>query len=102
MLAISERDKPCSALISPSSDGLVTLMTPSVWATSMGAATSRCRLPFGPRTVTSRPLMVTSTPAGTATGIRPIRDIVAPLPHVGEDFPAHALLLRLPVGHKAG
>ena len=36
MLAISERDSPCSALISPSSLGLVTVMAPSDWLTSMG------------------------------------------------------------------
>jgi hypothetical protein len=28
--------------------------------------------------MTSRPLIVTSTPEGTTTGIRPIRDIGAP------------------------
>ena len=68
MLAISERDRPCSALISPSSLGLVTVMVPSAWLTSMGSATSRLRVPFGPRTVTSRPLMVTSTPLGHDDG----------------------------------
>src|ERR1022692_3502051 len=101
MLAISERDSPCSALISPSSLGLVTVTAPSDWLTSMGSATSRLRLPFGPRTVTSRPLMVTSTPSGTTTGIRPIRDIAVSLPDVGEDFPAHATLVRLLVSHQA-
>src|SRR5712692_3161377 len=102
MLAISERESPCSALISPSSDGLVTVITPPSCATSIGTATSRLSVPFGPFTVTSRPLMVTSTPGGTTTGIRPIRDIVSsPLPDEGEDFPAHAMLLGLPVGHQA-
>src|SRR5215475_2159922 len=46
--------------------------------------------------------MVTSTPLGTTTGIRPIRDIAGSLPDVSEDFPAYALLLRLLVGHQAG
>src|SRR5258708_20860462 len=101
MLAISERDRPCRALISPSSEGLVTVITPSSCRTSIGTATSRRRLPFGPFTVTSRPLMVTSTPEGTTTGIRPIRDIVAPLPDPGEDFPAYALLVGLLIGHQA-
>jgi len=76
MFAISERDRPCSARTSPSSDGLVTVIAPALWLTSIGAAISTCRLPFGPCTRTSRPLMVTSTPVGTTTGIRPIRDIV--------------------------
>src|SRR5215471_3862409 len=101
MFAISERESPCSALISPSSDGLVTVITPPSWTTSIGTATSWLSVPFGPFTVTSRPLIVTSTPAGTTTGVRPIRDIVSSLPHVGEDFPAHALLLGLPVGQQA-
>src|SRR5215831_5602721 len=101
MFAISERESPCSALISPSSDGLVTVITPPSWTTSIGTATSWLSVPFGPFTVTSRPLIVTSTPAGTTTGIRPIRDIVSSLPHVGEDFPAHALLFGLPVGQQA-
>ncbi len=79
MLAISERDRPCSALISPSSLGRVTLMAPSACETSMGAATSMLRTPRGPRTVTSRPLMVTSTPLGMTTGVRPIRDITRSL-----------------------
>src|SRR5580658_8440086 len=102
MLAISERDSPCSARISPSSLGRVTVMTPASWATSMGADTARLRVPRGPVTVTSRPSMVTSTPLGTVTGIRPIRDIAGSLPDVSEDFPAHALLLRLLVCHQAG
>src|SRR5262245_25377397 len=60
------------------------------------------RLPLGPFTVTSRPSMVTSTPEGTTTGIRPIRDIVCLLPDVSEDFPAYAVFLGLPVSHQAG
>src|ERR1022692_884530 len=101
MLAISDRDRPCRARISPSSLGLVTVIDPSAWVTSIGAATSRLRLPFGPFTTTSRPLMVTSTPPGTATGMRPIRDMADSLPDVGEDFSAYALLVRRLVGHQA-
>src|ERR1022692_3491922 len=74
MLAISDRDRPCRARISPSSLGLVTVIDPSACVTSIGAATSRLRLPFGPFTTTSRPLMVTSTPPGTVRGMRPIRE----------------------------
>src|SRR5215472_6143910 len=102
MLAISERDRPCSARISPSSLGLVTVITPSACWTSIGVATSRLNSPFGPLTRTWRPLIVTSTPLGMTTGVRPIRDIADSLPDVGEDFPAHAFLLRLLVGHQTG
>src|SRR5450755_2662801 len=102
MLAISDRDKPCRARTSPSSLGLVTVIDPSACVTSIGAATSRLRRPFGPCTTTSRPLMVTSTPPGMTTGMRPIRDIAGSLPDVGEDFSAYALLVRLLVGHQPG
>src|SRR5579875_3266846 len=102
MLAMSDRDSPCSARISPSSLGRVTVITPSEWETSIGAVTCMLSVPFGPLTVTERPSMVTSTPLGTVTGIRPIRDMADPLPDVGEHFPAHALLVRLLVGHQAG
>src|SRR5580658_9403496 len=101
MFAISVRDKPCSARTEPSSLGLVTLMTPSSRTTSMGSATVCFSVPFGPCTVTARPSTVTCTPPGMSTGSRPILDIAAPpLPDVGEDFPAHAALLGLLVGHQ--
>src|SRR6266700_4716100 len=101
MLAISERERPCSARISPSSLGLVTVMAPSTLATSMGGETCSDRTPLGPFTVTSRPSIVTSTPPGITTGIRPIRDICVSLPDVGEDFPAYSPLVRLLVRHQA-
>jgi len=44
----------------------------------MGGATAMLKTPRGPFTVTSRPLMVTSTPLGMVTGVRPIRDIAVP------------------------
>src|SRR5689334_11708806 len=62
MFAISDRDSPCSARISPSSLGRVTVRVPSACLTSMGCTTSRERVPLGPFTVTWRPSMVTSTP----------------------------------------
>src|SRR6266480_1599460 len=101
MFATSDLDRPCSARALPSSLGLVTVMTPSVWDTSMGSATSTDSFPLGPVTVTSRPVMVTSTPLGIGTGMRPIRDIAASSPDVGEDFPAHAAPDRLLVGQQA-
>src|ERR1017187_8574874 len=66
----------------------------------MGELISSDRRPFGPCTVTSRPLMVTPTPPGTTTGSRPIRDIDLSSPDVGEDFPAHASPVRLLVRHQ--
>src|SRR5215469_6586426 len=102
MLAIRDRDNPCSTRISPSSLGLVTVITPSFCWTSIGAETPRLSSPLGPLTWTWRPLMETSTPLGMAIGIRPIRDMAGSLPDVGEDFPAYALLLGLLVGHQAG
>src|SRR4051812_7793168 len=69
----------------------------------MGAATVWRSSPLGPFTLTVWPSMATSTPPGTAIGSRPIRDIfAAPLPDVGEDFPTHALLVRLLVGQQPG
>src|ERR1700683_4263656 len=102
MLAISVGDSPCSARTEPSSFGLVTLITPSSRTTSMGTAMVWCSSPFGPCTVTSCPSTVTCTPLGMVTGSRPILDIAAPpLPDVGEDFPAHAALIGLFIGHQA-
>src|SRR4249920_1394893 len=101
MLATSDRDKPCRARTLPSSLGRVTVMTPSLWDTLMGSATSSESFPLSPVTVTARPSMVTSTPLGIGTGMRPIRDISVSSPDVGEDFPAYAALDRLLVGHQA-
>src|SRR5215471_10623002 len=102
MFAISDRQSPCTARISPSSLGLLTVITQSACWTSIGAEISRLSSPFGPLTWTWRPLMVTSTPLGMAIGSRPIRDMAGSLPDVGEDFPAYAILLGLLVGHQPG
>src|ERR1700733_15181849 len=101
MLATRVRDSPCSARTLPSSLGLVTVRTPSFWAISMGSASCNDSWPLGPLTVTWRPSIVTSTPFGTETGSRPIRDIAFSSPDVGEDFPAHAAPDGLLVGHQA-
>jgi hypothetical protein len=70
------RVRPCSDRERRSSFGRVTTRAPSSSrATSMGDATVCVRVPLGPFTVTTAPLMETSTPAGTETGILPIRDI---------------------------
>src|SRR5919198_3082963 len=55
-------------------------------------------LPFGPSALTAPSTTCTFTPCGIATGFLPMRDIVRPSPHVGEDFPAHALLPSVSVG----
>src|SRR5450631_4394447 len=64
-----------------------------------------CRSPLGPLTVTACPSMETSTPDGTGTGSRPIRDMSTPplpLPDVGENFSAYTVFSRLLVGQQAG
>src|SRR5690606_40166824 len=44
---------------------------------------------------------LTSTPFGTAIGMRPIRDISNSLGHVADDLAAHAGSARMAVGHHA-
>src|SRR3954463_10549840 len=102
-LLISVRDRPCSERDARSSSGRVTWSVPSsARSTAIGSATVCTRAPFGPFTFTTWPSMFTSTPEGTVMGSLPMRDIVSPpsSPHVGEDFPPHTLLARLPVGHQ--
>src|SRR5215212_6729981 len=108
MLAISVRVSPCNAREVRSSSGRRTSSVPSSCATSMGVATEWVSWPLGPLTVTCRPSIVTSTPLGTVMGSLPMRDMLLLLPRwtlgspdVGEDFPAHALLVGLPVGEQA-
>src|SRR3954452_17383167 len=107
MLAISVRVSPCSAREVRSSSGRLTCSVPSSCATSIGVATEWLSSPLGPLTVTCRPSIATSTPLGTGIGILPMRDMLLLLsldprsPAVGEDFPAHALLVALPVGEQA-
>ena len=79
MLVISVRVSPCSERLTRSSSGRLTAMVPSSdLATVMGAATVCDRVPLGPLTVTALPSMATSTPLGTGTGSRPMRDMSAP------------------------
>src|SRR3977135_849250 len=72
--------------------------------TVIGSATASSSVPFGPLTETFCPSIVTSTPLGMTTGCFPIRDIIfsvaLPLPHVREDFAAHALACCLTVGEQ--
>src|SRR5690606_28142007 len=105
---MSVRVRPCSERERRSSSGRVTTIAPdSSRDTWIGAGTVCWSVPLGPLTVTESPSMVTSTPAGTGTGILPMRDIAglpspSRLPDVGEDFPAHALGGCLLVGQETG
>src|SRR6266545_4218670 len=107
MLATRVRDRPCSSLLLRWSSGRDTASTPSSSrATVIGSATTCVSSPLGPFTVTVWPSIVTSTPDGTVMGSLPIRDMlvvllpVLPSPDVGENFPAHALVLGLLVGEQ--
>ena len=70
----------------------------------MGVATVCGQLTLGALDGDGLAVDRTSTPAGTAMGSLPIRDMCSPpgLPHVGEDFPAHALLVGLTVREQTG
>src|SRR5213594_2541842 len=100
MFATSARASPCRARTLRSSP----LREITTWLFSSlavrPAGTACISLPFGPSARTVAPSTSTFTPCGMLTGWRPIRDM-APLPHVGEDFPADLLLARVPVGHDA-
>src|SRR6186997_188045 len=106
MLAMRVRVRPCSERLLRSSSGRFTSSAPSsARSTVIGAATVCESVPLGPLTVTVLDSTVTSTPDGTTTGSLPIRDIACLLlvlvsPDVGEDFPTHALRVRLTVGEQ--
>src|SRR4029453_16943193 len=106
MFATKVRVRPCSDLLSRSSSGRLTCSSPfSPRVTLIGSATRCSSAPLGPRTLTSWPSTVTSTPDGIGPGILPMRDpsLPPPLrhsPHVREDFAAHAVVVRLPVSEQ--
>src|SRR5664279_546993 len=106
MLLMRVRVKPCKERDWRSSLGRLTSTVPSTdRATVIGAATTCCNWPLGPLTVTACPSMDTSTPDGTGTGSRPIRDMTTPplpLPDVGENFSAYTVFGRLLVSQQAG
>src|SRR6185436_11823758 len=106
MLAMRVRVSPCNERDWRSSLGRLTSTDPSSErATAIGTATTCCSWPLGPLTVTAWPSIDTSTPDGTGTGSRPIRDMSTPplpLPDVGEDFSAYTLFCRLLVSQQAG
>src|ERR1035437_7016314 len=106
MLFIRVRVRPCSERDWRSSSGRLTSTDPSTERpTVIGTATRCCSWPLGPLTVTACPSMDTSTPDGTGTGSRPIRDMSTPplpLPDVGENFSAYTVFSRLLVSQQAG
>src|SRR5262245_11100277 len=80
----------------------------SIWIAplSIVAATSSCsiscRVPFGPFTLIVWPCTLAVTPAGIATALLPIRDMVSlASEHRTEDFATDVLVARLVVGHDA-
>src|SRR3972149_7061141 len=60
---------------------------------------TRWSSPFGPFTRTLEPLSSTCTPPGISTGKRPMRDTVNLLPHLADNFAAHAQLSGTCAGH---
>src|SRR5262245_2900662 len=104
MLATSVRVRPWRDRCWRSSDGRVTTIDPSSWATVMSSGASHWSSPRGPLTRMWLPEMDTSTPDGTGMGFWPILLIAArsaPSPHVAEDLAADLALARLAVGQQA-
>src|SRR4029453_1386024 len=99
MLAISERNRPCSERLSRSSSARSTSTSPSSTLAERSSGRMRESSPLGPLTVTVRPSILTSTPDGTGIGACPTRDISAS-PHVAEDLAAAPLGAGLPVGEQ--
>src|SRR5512137_2003147 len=98
MLFTSVRVRPWRDLDVFSSFGRVTRSRPSSRSIEMRSLSVRVSVPFGPFTVMVDPSSVTSTPAGTVIGRRPMRDMVR-LPDVRQDLAAQLRLARLLAGH---
>src|SRR5438034_9174098 len=101
MFWTSDRASPWRARTLRSSPAReMTTWVPSTFALSPGGR-GWTSFPFGPSALTPPSTTWTFTPCGITMGFLPIRDIVRPSPHVGEDFPAHTLLPRIAVGDDA-
>src|SRR5439155_319208 len=101
MFWTSDRASPWRARTLRSSPAReMTTWVPSTFALSPGGR-GWTSLPFGPSALTPPSTTWTFTPCGITMGFLPMRDIVRPSPHVGEDFPAHTLLPRVAVGEDA-
>src|ERR687888_2804606 len=101
MFWTSDRASPWRARTLRSSPAReMTTALPSTFALSPGGR-DWTSLPFGPSALTPPSTTLTFTPCGIATGFLPMRDMNHPSPHVGEDFPANALLPCVTVGEDA-
>src|SRR5207245_5858144 len=98
MLAARARARPCRARTWRSSLPRSITTVPSCILGVRPAGTGWASLPLGPSARTVRPSTETFTPWGILIGCLPMRDMSAPLPHVGQDFAADLLLARLAVG----
>src|SRR5579872_2994247 len=121
MLATRVRVRPCSERCSLASLGRTTVSVPFSMLYERSGLRRRTSVPFGPFTViVPSSAGVTVTPAGTAIGRFPIRDMFISrgrpacgsppcqlicsargLPDVAEDFSADALLARVAIRHDA-
>src|SRR5215510_1188743 len=101
MLATRARVSPCRARARRSSPAREMTRTLASMLADRPLGTGWESLPFGPSALTVPLLTFTLTPAGMGMGFLPIRDMVWPLPHVGEDFAADLLLARFPIRHHA-
>src|SRR3989441_4874644 len=98
MFWTSDRASPWRARTLRSSPAReMTTWVPSTFALSPGGR-GWTSFPFGPSALTPPSTTWTFTPCGITMGFLPMRDIVRPSPHVGEDFPAHTLLPRVAIG----
>src|SRR5262249_28505250 len=96
MLSISLRVRPCTLRARRVSPRRWTLTASASTATCTSASISRSSLPFGPSTRTRPSVTWTFTPAGSFTGIFPIRDIewFLCLPDGADDLAADVLATR--------
>src|SRR5262245_19031132 len=99
MFARSDRIRPWSARTVRCSELRSTVKTLASIVTDNPAGIACESFPFGPSTLTACSFTATFTPAGTGMGVLPMRDMVAPLPDVRQDFATHLLSPALPVGH---
>ena len=100
MLAMSVRVRPCSDRCGALSVGRVTVITPSSSSTDHLARHALRELALGALDRHHAVVVANSTPAGTAMGALPIRDMSSSLPDEADDLAAEAEALRLGAGHE--
>src|SRR4029453_1644968 len=101
MLATRARVRPWSARSRRSSFSREIVSTLASTDALSPAGTGCESLPLGPSALTVPLLTLILTPLGMGMGFLPIRDMVWPLPHVGEDLAAHLLLAGVAIRHHA-